>query len=287
MPGAMDAPPRLFDSALRAARWRRTGPRDAFFLHAAAAESVRDRLDMINRTFPRVLAFGHAAPLWAEILAGHPRLGEILPRPEGETLAGAPGEADLVLHALWLHWADDPLGVLVQSRLLLRPDGLMLAALLGGDTLAELRSALARAETEVTGGLSPRVAPMAALQENAGLLARAGFAMPVADREVLAVTHASALHLMRELRAMGETAVLRARLRRPTRRGVLLRAAALHAEASRLPGGRVRSTFEIHMLSGWAPGPGQPVPLRPGSATRRLAEALGTTERSAGEKAGG
>jgi hypothetical protein len=162
----------------------------------------------------------------------------------------------------------------------------MLAALFGGQTLNELRSSLAEAEVECEGGLSPRVAPMAEIRDLGGLLQRAGFAMPVADSERLVVTYATPLHLMRELRAMGETNILTGRRRRPMRRATLMRACEIYARHFGAADGRVRATFEIVFLTGWAPGPGQPKPLRPGSATTRLANALGTEEVSAGEKAG-
>ncbi len=162
----------------------------------------------------------------------------------------------------------------------------MLAALFGGQTLNELRTSLAEAEVECEGGLSPRVAPMAEIRDLGGLLQRAGFAMPVADSERLVVTYATPMHLMRELRAMGETNILTARRRQPMRRATLMRACAIYAEHFGAPDGRVRATFEIVFLTGWAPGPDQPKALRPGSATARLADALGAEEISAGEKAG-
>jgi hypothetical protein len=177
-----------------------------------------------------------------------------------------------------LHWASDPVGQIIQSRRALRPDGLFLATLFGGQTLHELRAALAAAETEITAGLSPRVAPMAEIRDLGGLLQRAGLALPVADCDRLTVTYATPLHLMRELRAMGEGNALDHRLRRPTRRAVLTRAAEIYTERFALPDGRVPATFEIVHLSGWAPDASQPQPLRPGSATHRLADALGAAE---------
>jgi SAM-dependent methyltransferase len=205
----------------------------------------------------------------------------------GETLPLEAGSQDLIVSTLLLHLANDPVGQLIQMRQALTPDGLMLAALFGGQTLNELRSSLAEAEVECEGGLSPRVAPMAEIRDLGGLLQRTGFALPVADSERLVVTYATPLHLMRELRAMGETNILAARRRRPMRRATLMRACEIYAEHFGAPDGRVRATFEIVFLTGWAPGPGQPKALRPGSATARLADALGTREMSAGEKAGG
>jgi len=204
----------------------------------------------------------------------------------GETLPLTEGAFDLVVSTLLLHVANDPVGQLIQMRRALKPDGLMLAALFGGQTLSELRASLAEAEVECEGGLSPRVAPMAEIRDLGGLLQRAGFAMPVADSERLTVTYATPLHLMRELRAMGETNILTARRRQPMRRKTLMRACEIYAEHFGAPDGRVRATFEIVFLTGWAPGPAQPKALRPGSATVRLADALGAEEVSAGEKAG-
>jgi len=205
---------------------------------------------------------------------------------QGEALPLAAGEADLVISNLTLHAANDPVGALVQARLALKPDGLLRAARLGGRTLHELRAALAEAEARVEGGLSPRVAPMGELRDLGGLLQRAGFQMPVADVEALSVSYASPLNLMRELRAMGETNVMRERRRTFLRRDTLMEACRVYHESFGTPDGRAPATFEIVYLTGWSPGPGQPVPKRPGSASHRLADALGTVERPAGEKAG-
>jgi hypothetical protein len=177
-------------------------------------------------------------------------------------------------------------GALVQARLALKPDGLFLGATLGGQTLHELRACLAQAESEIEGGLSPRVSPMADLRDLGALLQRAGFAMPVADLDRLVVDYPDALALMRDLRAMGETNTLAERRRTPLRRTTLLHACALYAQHFARPDGRVTATFDLVFLSGWAPGPDQPVAKRPGSAKTRLADALGTVEQGAGEKAG-
>jgi SAM-dependent methyltransferase len=186
-----------------------------------------------------------------------------------------------VVHALGLHWADDPVGQLVQCRRALSPDGMLMALLFGGQTLHELRSALAQAETEVTGGLSPRVAPMAEIRDLGGLLQRAGFAFPVADSFVRRVLYRDLFHLMHDLRAMGEGNALAARLRHPTRRAVFARAAAIYAEAFGRDG-KIPATFEIITLTGWDPHESQQKPLRPGSAQALLAEAL-TTARDAAD----
>jgi SAM-dependent methyltransferase len=195
-----------------------------------------------------------------------------------ETLTLQQGAHDLVVHAMALHWANDPVGQLIQSRRALRPDGLFLGVLFGGQTLHELRSALATAEAEVTGGLSPRVAPMAEIRDLGALLQRAGFALPVADSLPLTVTYESPLHLMRDLRAMGEGNALGGRIRHLTKASLLRRAAEIYQEHHAQPDGRIVATFELIFLAGWAPDDSQPKPLRPGSAVARLADALGAQE---------
>ncbi len=207
------------------------------------------------------------AQVWQE------RLPRAVVVAEGETIPLAAGAHDLVIHALSLHWANDPVGQLVQCRRALAPDGLLIATLFGGQTLAPLRAALAQAEAEVTGGLSPRVPPMGEIRTLGALLQRAGLALPVADSVDLRVSYADPFALMRDLRAKGEGNALAARLRRPTRRGILTRAAAILA-ASAGPDGRIEAEFEVIVLTGWAPHDSQQKPLRPGSATHRLKDAL-------------
>jgi SAM-dependent methyltransferase len=192
---------------------------------------------------------------------------------------------DLAVSVLILHWVGDLPGTLIQLRHALKPDGLLLAAMLGGATLVELRTALIEAELAEEGGAGPRVSPTADLADAAGLLQRAGFAMPVADADTITVTYPDMPALMRDLRGMGETNALAARRRTPLRRATLARAAAIYAERFAGADGRLSATFEILYLTGWAPAPGQPKPLAPGSAAHRLAEALGTTEFSAGDHA--
>jgi SAM-dependent methyltransferase len=201
-----------------------------------------------------------------------------------EALPFAAGSLDLVVSALALQFVNDLPGALIQIRRALKPDGLLLAALIGGDSLTELRSAFAAAEVEVEGGISPRVAPFADIRELGGLLQRAGFALPVVDSERVAVRYDSALALMRDLRRMGATNILVERQRRPLKRTTLARMAEIYAERFSDPDGRIRSTFEIIWLSGWVPHESQQKPLKPGSAAQRLADALGTTELAAGEK---
>jgi SAM-dependent methyltransferase len=271
----MAHPPRLFDTGLlarRRQRARRIG--GAEFLHEAAALEITERLQEVNRTFRRTALIGSWPDIWEGALRSALPGGEILCVPDRETL-GLEGEAfDLVVHGLGLHWSNDPVGQLIQARRALRPDGLFLGALFGGRTLAELRAAFARAEAEVLGGLSPRVAPMADIRDLGGLLQRAGFALPVADGQALDVSYETALHLMRDLRAMGETNVLTQRLRAPLPRALLTRACDIYAADFGRADGRVGATFEFIFLTGWAPAESQPKPLRPGSAIARLSEAL-------------
>jgi hypothetical protein len=213
------------------------------------------------------------------VVTDFPQIWHGLPTlPQAETLALTPRAQDLVIHALGLHWAGDPVGQLVQCRHALRPDGLLLAPMFGGQTLHELRTALAEAETEVTGGLSPRVLPMAEIRDLGALLQRAGFALPVADSFTKTVLYRDLFHLMADLRAMGEGNALAARLRRPTRRAVFTRAAEIYASSFGREDGHIPATFEIIVLTGWAPAGTQQKPLRPGSAAQRLADALGQGE---------
>jgi SAM-dependent methyltransferase len=203
-----------------------------------------------------------------------------------ELLPFRDGALDLVVSALALQFVNDLPGALIQMRRALKPDGLMLAALLGGDTLTELRQAFAIAEAEIEGGASPHVAPFADVREMGALLQRAGFALPVTDVERLTVRYSSPFILMGELRRMGATNVLAERRRKPLRRATLARMAKVYAERFSDRDGKVRATFEVIWLSGWAPHESQQQPLRPGSAQARLADALGTREIGTGEKAG-
>jgi SAM-dependent methyltransferase len=202
-----------------------------------------------------------------------------------EALPFRDASLDLVVSALALQCVNDLPGVLVQIRRALKPDGLFLAALLGGETLTELRQSFAAAESDVEGGISPRVAPFADLRELGALLQRAGFALPVTDVDRITARYDTVFGLMRDLRRMGATNALVARRRTPLRRATLMRMAEIYSRRFADAGGRVRATFEIVWLSGWAPHPDQQQPLRPGSAKTRLADALGAHEISAGDKA--
>ncbi len=264
------SPPDLTDrTALVRNRARGRGD---LFLHAIAREEISVRLAEVNRRFttPAVVT-GHAQP-WADLMPGA-RLVEDTP-----VLDLEPGAHDLVIHAMALHWASDPVGQLVQARRALVPDGLFLGVLLGGQTLAALRAALAQAESDLTGGLSPRVLPMAEIRDLGALLQRAGFALPVADALGQDVAYRDFWALCRDLRAMGESNSLSARPRHPTRRAVFERASALYTAHHSDNSGRVLARFELIFLTGWAPDSSQPSPLRPGSARARLADVLGAEE---------
>ena len=245
---------------------------EALFLHDLVADEISERLKEVNRTFTKVAIVTGQPAFWQAKFPG------AVVVEDAETLDLDQGAFDLVLHMMALHWANDPVGQLVQCRRALQPDGLLLASCLGGQTLHELRSALAEAEAVVAGGLSPRIAPMGEIRDLGALLQRAGFALPVADGTPLTVSYANAFHVMHDLRKMGENNALAHRPRGFTMRNILTEAATLYAEHFSNADRRVDATFEIITLTGWAPDDAQPKPLRPGSATARLADALGTKE---------
>ena len=294
--------PIILDRALlRARRRRAAGLGAATFLVDRVAEDFAERLATVLRRFAYALDLGTPTDAVRRALAASGKVDNIIAvdaladaasvgaglvvAADEEALAFRDGSLDLVVSALALQYVNDLPGTLIQVRRALRPDGLFLAALAGGDTLAELREAFAAAEAEIEGGVSPRVAPFADLRELGALLQRAGFALPVTDVDRLTVRYASPFALMQELRRMGATNALIERRRRPLRRATLVRMAEIYHERFSDPDGRIRATFEIVWLSGWAPHESQQQPLRPGAAQRRLADALGTEEISAGEKA--
>jgi SAM-dependent methyltransferase len=295
--------PVIVDRALLRARHRRAlalGP--STFLLDRVAEELADRLASVLRAFPCGLDLGTPTDAVRRGLARSGKVGSLIAAnplategpgrsglavaADAEAVPFREGALDLVVSGLALHFVNDLPGALVQIRRALKPDGLLVAALLGGDTLTELRQAFAAAEAEMEGGISPRVLPFADLRDLGALLQRAGFALPVTDVDRLTVRYASPLALMHELRRMGATNPLVDRRRRPLRRATLARMLDIYAERFADPDGRIRATFEIVYLSGWAPHESQQQPLAPGSARTRLADALGTQERSAGEKAG-
>jgi len=267
----MTTPSPLTDLTALALRRARATP-EALFLHQQAIDEIQDRLGMVNKSFTAPAVVTDFPTVWGDLLP------EATVVPASDVLSLEVGAHDLVIHGMSLHWANDPVGQLIQCRRALRADGLFVSAAFGGQTLQELRACLGQAEASVTGGMSPRVAPMAELRDMGGLLQRAGFALPVADAVPLTVSYRDAWALMRDLRAMGESNALSARLRRPTARAVIETAAELYQKHFNDGEGRVIATFELIFLTGWAPDESQQKPLRPGSAQQRLADALNTDE---------
>ncbi len=300
----------LFDRTLLRQRRQRIAPGIAGydFLLRRLADDFCDRLSLIRRDFPMAVNLGaHHGGLSRQLraqlgMAGSNQLRMIidvdaapamLSQCDGPCVSAdeeffpfADGALDLVLSGLALHFVNDLPGTLAQVCRALKPDGLFLAGLLGGQTLQELRDAFMSAELECEGGASPRVAPFADLRDLGALMQRAGFALPVVDSDRVEVSYETPFALMSELRAMGGSNVLNARHRRPLRRATLMRAAQIYMRRYGLPDGRIKATFEIVTLTGWAPHEDQQKPLRPGSAQARLADALGVKEISAGEKTG-
>jgi SAM-dependent methyltransferase len=269
--------PNLFDHALlrmRQSRALRGGP--ATFLLDRVAEDMEERLHAVLRDFAEV------AEIWTPgTVLGKPSRDRFksvtqisLDDSEQETLPLQPESLDLVVSALAFQFVNDLPGVLTQIRRALRPDGLLLAAMIGGDTLIELRQSFAAAEAECEGGVSPRVAPFADLRDVGSLLQRAGLALPVTDVDRIVVRYDSAFALMADLRRMGATNILVERRRTPTRRTTLVRMAQIYGERFADPDGRIRATFDVIWLSGWAPHESQQKPLQPGSAKASLAEAV-------------
>jgi SAM-dependent methyltransferase len=303
MPESPVAPsPLIFDRRLIRARRRRAASMGAatFLLDRAAAD-LADRLAAVLRRFELALDLGTLGEAVRAALARLGSVGTIVAAgaapPNGDAFAPAfvvadeealpfrDAAFDLVVSALALQFVNDLPGVLVQIRRALKPDGLFLAALLGGETLTELRQSFAAAESDIEGGASPRVAPFADLRDLGALLQRAGFALPVADADRVTVRYDSAFALMHDLRRMGATNAIIDRRRTPLKRATLMRAAEIYAQRFSDDDRRVRATFEVLWLSGWAPHPSQQQPLKPGTANARLADALGTREISTGEKA--
>jgi SAM-dependent methyltransferase len=293
----------LFDRKLLRARRARFAHeievRDFVLAHVAG--EIAERVELMLRPFPLALDLGAYHGLLGQKAAQLPSVGEMIYAESAFAFAAlCPGPAlvcdedllpfreaslNLIVSGLALHRVNDLPGALIQIRRALVPDGLFMAALLGAGALLELRQVLIEAEAETEGGASPRVAPFGDVRKYGALLQRAGFALPVADAETLSVLYASPRDLMREVRALGGGNVLLARSRRPLSRRTLERAEGLYRQRHGTPDGRVSASFEIVYLSGWAPDRSQQKPLKPGSAARRLADALGTTERKAGDKA--
>lgn len=264
--------PRLTDAKALADHRKRARIADARFLHDEAIAELQERLTDVNRRFTRAAIVTNFPEIWCDLLPE----AQIVPMKEALDLE--PSAFDLVVHAMELHWADDPVGQVVQCARALLPDGLFLSVAFGGSTLTELRQSLAQAEAQVMGGLSPRVAPMAEVRDMGALLQRAGLALPVADTLRKTVTYADAVALMHDLRAMGETNALDGRHKAIPPRALFPTMAAIYANSFPADKKRIQATFELVFLTGWAPHESQQKPLRPGAATSRLADALDTTE---------
>jgi SAM-dependent methyltransferase len=301
-------PPRIFDRMLLRAQRRRglqLGPET--FLLDQVAEELAHRLRLVLRRFDLAVDLGTPAAAVRTALAQDGAIGRMialdpvtaaLPRLSSNDTAGpslcvaadeealpfGDGTLDLIVSGLSLQAVNDLPGVLVQVCRALKPDGLFLAALFGGDTLTELRQSFTAAEAELDGGVAPRVAPFADVREMGALLQRAGFALPVTDVDRITVRYATPFRLLRDLRCMGAANPLVERRRVPLRRATLMRAMEVYAQRFADPDGKVRATFDIIWLSGWAPHESQQQPLRPGSAKQRLADALGTAEIAAGDR---
>lgn len=287
---------KIFDRQLVARHRARAAENftDHAFLVERVSDEIADRLASINRDFPDALDLGCRRGVLRNIALPREKIGTIVEADlapamlagrngpgrisrvavDEENLPFRNGSFSLVTSVLSLHWTNDLPGALIQLRRALAPDGLMIATLFGGDTLIELRTALSEAEIECEGGLSPRISPMADVRDMGGLLQRAGFALPVVDVDRVKVNYPDMIALMRELRAMGETNALINRRRKPLRRETIVRAAQIYQERFGLPNGRIPATFEILFATGWAPHENQQKPLKPGSASARLEEAL-------------
>ena len=300
------APPRIFDTQGHIAHLSRAAATygEYDFLKRRVSSDLLERLADTSHQFEHALDLGAHDGTLAAMLAESPQVGAAMAFEASEafakraeargiqTLTGDPEalpfedeQFDLVASALSLHWINDLPGQLIQINRMLKPDGLFLAALFGAGTLTELRTCLMEAETDILGGAAMRISPLPGLQDCAGLLQRAGFALNVADIDRVTVRYDSIFKLMADLKGMGESAAF-ASGSHPLRRDVLMHAASMYAERFSDPDGRIRASFEIVWLSGWAPAPNQPRPKRPGSANASLAEAIGSVEKSAGEKTG-
>jgi SAM-dependent methyltransferase len=275
MASTSNTAPILFDRALLRARQRRALRRaSATFLLDRVAEDMVDRLQAVTRNFFDVADVWTPNAAVREVLLTRFNSVRHIGAEDVEVLPFERESLDLVVSALAFQFVNDLPGVLAQIRRALRPDGLLLAAMIGGDTLTELRQSFAEAEAECEGGVSPRVAPFVDLRDVGSLLQRAGFALPVTDVDSLVVRYDNVFALMQDLRRMGATNVMIERRRAPTRPATMMRMAQIYAQRFADPDGRIRATFDIIWLSGWAPHESQQKPLRPGSARASLEAAV-------------
>lgn len=272
----------IFDHNVLRLHLRRAARNPAAFLLGRCLDDALDRLAAIKRPFANILDVLTPIPVSAQDLPNtkrdHIGFDALQAAGGGEALNAASPPYDLAISLLGLQFINDLPGFMVQIRQALKPDGLFLAAMIGGQTLHELRTALNEAEAEISGGASPHVAPFADIRDMGGLLQRAGFALPVTDIDSITVRYDDMFALIRDLRAMGATNNLVSRSKAPSKKAVFLRAAQIYAQRFCDADGRVRATFEIIWLSGWVPDASQQKPLRPGSAKMRLAEALKVPE---------
>jgi len=306
-PPPEDGPPRLFDRGLLRRRRDRAAREflDYDFLHARVADDLLDRVESISKRFDTCLVLGGGGTVSRALQArpdARAKIGQVIEADmspamahlakgpsvalDEERLPIAEGRVDLVLSCLSLHWTNDIVGALIQINYALKPDGFFAGAILGGATLTELRGALSAAEEAMDREPARRVSPFADTIDMAGLVSRAGFTMPVSDVDRVTARYGNAFVLMRDLRKMGETNVLVERSRTPGTKGLFVTAAQAYASDHAAEDGKIPATFEVINFAGWAPHPDQPKPKRPGSATARLADALGVEEKTAGDKAG-
>ncbi|HYD18440.1 MAG TPA: methyltransferase domain-containing protein [Patescibacteria group bacterium] len=300
----MTSPIQVFDrKLLRLRRERAAADIGGFdFLLTDVASRLADRLDLIKKEFPTVVDLGGHGVM-ARALAGRAGIETVVTADVSRSMAAQAAQAalgvvadeeflpfktcslDAVISNLSLHWVNDLPGAMVQIRQALKPDGLFLAAVLGGESLYELRESLMTAELAVTGGASPRVSPFIDARDMGALLQRAQFALPVVDSDIITVDYSNPLKLMQDLRGMGATNAIANRLKKPTRRGVIFEAAKIYTEKFGDAKGRVPATFQIIYAIGWSPHASQQKPIQPGSAKVKLADALGVEEVKTGEKA--
>ena len=268
----MTLPPKLFDYEILTLRRNRT-KESAWFIHEKAIAEVKERLLEIKRDFKKIAIIGHRAKRWAKELKIDATC--II---DGDLIDFSDKNYDLIIHAMSMHWANDPVGQLIQINRALKPDGLVISVFFGGQTLSELRIAFAHAESKILNGISPRIAPMGEIRDLGSLLQRAGLALPVADNIKLNVSYKSPINLMHDLRGMAETNIISNRTKKIMSKKLLKEVTNQYVNNFSDEDGRIISTFELIFLTGWAPSSTQQKPLAPGSAKVRLADVLGTTE---------
>ena len=254
------------------ARSRARSDKKDNFLQKLAVQEIKDRLKFIKKRFENILIICNNSYYWqiafneADFISDD----EILKFPR----AGY----DLVIHGMSLHYSNDPIGQLIQCRSSMEKGGLLLGIFLGGQTLNELRGSIASAEIELTGGISPRVLPMIDIRDAGSFLMRAGFSLPVADISVNEIDYKKPLDLLYDLRKMGETNVQKHRLKNFSHRKLFSLTFDKYIESQNSKNKRVKATFEFITITGWAPSKDTPKPLKRGSATMRLADALNVKE---------